>query len=177
MKKLFILLLVLVMLLTLFTACGTYDETPDDTTDGTTDTPDDSTDGPDKPTAKRLSTPIVTISDDGVASWDALEGAVSYSIAIGTDEQYDEYRQTATRFQLSDGDTVKVKAIGNGTTTTDSHYSKGKTYIAILPTAFTSISEMADVPLNKAYRVQGTVCAVGNANLLLTDNDSNFLYV
>ena len=177
MKKLFILLLVLVMLLTLFTACRPSDETPDDTTDGTTDTPDDSTDGPDKPTAKRLSTPIVTISDDGVASWDAVEGAVSYSIAIGTYEQYDEYRQTATRFQLSDGDTVKVKAIGNGTTTTDSHYSKGKTYIAILPTAFTSISEMADVPLNKAYRVQGIVCAVGNANLLLTDNDSNFLYV
>ena len=177
MKKLLILLFVLGLTFALLVGCDrqTTENPQDDVTDSPTDKPDD--DSEDEPIARRLDTPIVTISDDGLATWDPIDGAIYYSVAIGTSESFVEYRQSANDFQLKDGDAIRVMALGNGTTTLDSHYSKEKIYTSVIPTELTPLADMASVPFNKLYLVKGIVCAAGESNLLLTDNDSSFLYV
>lgn len=80
----------------------------------------------DKAPAK-LSTPVVTVDDKGVASWLEVENASGYAYVIGNGEE------TATNnlsVNLADGQSIKVKAKGDGKNYTDSDFSEVKTYTA-----------------------------------------------
>lgn len=80
----------------------------------------------DKAPAKLL-TPVVTIDDKGVASWLEVENASGYAYVIGDGEE------TATdnlSVNLADGQSIKVKAKGDGKNYTDSDFSEVKTYTA-----------------------------------------------
>ena len=80
----------------------------------------------DKAPAK-LSTPVVTVDDKGVASWLEVENASGYAYVIGDGEE------TATdnlSVNLADGQSIKVKAKGDGKNYTDSDFSEVKTYTA-----------------------------------------------
>ena len=73
----------------------------------------------------KLSTPVVSISSTGLASWSVVPNAVSYIYKIngGT-----EIATGVTAVQLTNGQSIVVKAVGNGTTYLDSDYSTSKTY-------------------------------------------------
>lgn len=80
----------------------------------------------DKAPAKLL-TPVVTVDDKGVASWLEVENASGYAYVIGDGEE------TATNnlsVNLADGQSIKVKAKGDGKNYTDSDFSEVKTYTA-----------------------------------------------
>lgn len=96
-----------------YTAGGTVVNPPDD---------DDN-----KDTKTKLTAPIVTIDEAGVASWAAVEHASGYAYKIdgGT-----ETPTTALKVTIFDGESITVKAVGDGVTYTDSDYSASKTYTA-----------------------------------------------
>lgn len=73
---------------------------------------------------KQLATPQVTINGDGVARWSAVPNATSYKCNVNG-----EIHETmCTVWQLKDGETVTVQAVGNGTTYKNSMWSTPKTY-------------------------------------------------
>lgn len=83
------------------------------------------------PQPTKLGTPIVTISNTGLASWTAVANASSYVYKINSGA---EAPTTATSLQLTDGQSIVVKAVGDGTNYTDSDYSASRTYTANTPT-------------------------------------------
>ncbi len=86
-----------------------------------------------------LAMPTVTITNN-VASWTAVEGATGYVYKIseyGVETQTSEYSVT-----LVHGQTIYVKAIGNGKTILDSQWSAPKTYVA--PTLATPVVSLSD---------------------------------
>lgn len=72
----------------------------------------------------KLSTPAVTISAEGLASWTAIANAVKYKVMINGQER----EITGTSIQLSPNDTIMVKAIGDGEQYLDSNYSMSRKY-------------------------------------------------
>ena len=83
-----------------------------------------------KPTT--LATPVVTISNSGVASWNAIENALGYKYKI------DDGAETATgnlSVKLSNGQQIAVKAVGDNVTVFDSQYCEPETYTAPEPPA------------------------------------------
>lgn len=75
--------------------------------------------------SNQLATPVVTVNENGVASWEKVENADGYVYQIDDGEE----RQTAKlSVQLEDGQSIKVKALGDGETYTDSAYSASVTY-------------------------------------------------
>ena len=88
------------------------------------ETPDEP-DTPVTPDPVTLDAPVVTL-DGAVASWNAVANASGYAYTInGT-----EYTTTATSVTLTDGQTITVKAVGNGTEYLDSAWSNAVTYTA-----------------------------------------------
>ncbi|MBR2970295.1 MAG: hypothetical protein IKC48_00650, partial [Clostridia bacterium] len=85
---------------------------------------------PEPEPATKLGTPVVTISASGLASWGEVANASSYAYKIngGT-----EIATSATAVQLSSGQSIQVKAVGDGTNYTDSDYSVSQTYTASTP--------------------------------------------
>ena len=84
------------------------------------------TDGQDSaPQPVKLDTPSVTVSGTGLASWSAVTNASGYVYKIngGT-----ETATSATSLQLTNGQSITVKAVGDGTNYSDSDYSTIKTY-------------------------------------------------
>ena len=84
--------------------------------------------GPAQPT--KLATPSVSISASGLAVWQAVANADGYVYKINGGA---EVPTTVTSVQLTDGQSITVKAVGNGSTYTDSDYSAAKTYTASGP--------------------------------------------
>ncbi len=82
------------------------------------------------PQPTKLDTPNVTISSEGLASWTAVSNASSYVYKINGGA---ETPTTATSVQLTDGQSIVVKAVGDGTNYTDGDYSASKTYTAGTP--------------------------------------------
>ena len=82
---------------------------------------------PEDPTPVKLGTPVVTISENGVASFSAVENATGYIYKINDGN---EISTTETSVQLANGDRIVVKAVGDGANFTDSDYSEEKTYTA-----------------------------------------------
>ncbi len=89
-------------------------------------TPGNAGDGGNTPgQATRLGTPFVSISDSGLASWNSVSGALGYTYKIngGT-----ERNTTATSVQLAEGQSIVVKAVGDGVLYSDSNYSNSQTF-------------------------------------------------
>ncbi len=76
---------------------------------------------------KTLATPFVSLSDSGLASWAAIENASGYTYKIDGGA---EKNTTSLSVQLTDGQQIQVKAVGDGTNYTDSSYSSAQTYTA-----------------------------------------------
>ncbi|MDE7454389.1 MAG: hypothetical protein K2M64_01000, partial [Clostridia bacterium] len=93
-------------------------------------------------TSTTLATPEVTIDNDGVASWKAIEGAVRYIYKIGNGNEIST-TDTEIMGSLDDGDSITVKAIGDGSKYMDSEWSTPKTYTA--PTMTTLASPVVTV--------------------------------
>ena len=62
---------------------------------------------PEAPVA--LAVPVVTIDEDGVAKWDAVEHASGYAYKISDGEEQTTDKTSVT---LTDGQTIEVKALG-----------------------------------------------------------------
>ena len=75
----------------------------------------------------KLTTPTVTIGAGGTTTWDAVSNAVKYAYVKNGGQPVETSNRSVS---LTDGDTIKVKAIGNGTTYVDSDYSAVQTYEA-----------------------------------------------
>lgn len=73
----------------------------------------------------KLATPSVSISASGLAVWQAVANADGYVYKIDGGA---ETPTTATSVQLTDGQSITVKAVTSGSTYTDSDYSASKTY-------------------------------------------------
>jgi len=79
--------------------------------------------------ARTLPAPEVTIDKDGVASWKAIEGATGYGYKIGNGNEITT-QKTEIDGTLGDGDSIVVRALGDGKKFLDSVYSEKKTYTA-----------------------------------------------
>ena len=79
---------------------------------------------------KQLDTPVVTISDEGEASWTADPNAIGYVYIIdnGSETPTDD-----TSVQLTDGQAISVQALGDGVNYTNSEFSTPKPYTATKP--------------------------------------------
>ncbi|MBR4800738.1 MAG: Ig-like domain-containing protein [Clostridia bacterium] len=147
-----LLIIVLTLSACLFVACGKNDSapapsgevtpgggdtTPGGDTPGGDDTPggggntnpggDDTPGGgggtPSTPT--KLATPVVSVDNTGLVSWADIANASGYKVDVnGTVTNY------SRPVSLLDGETVKVKAVGDGTNYSDSDWSRAVTYHA-----------------------------------------------
>ena len=83
------------------------------------------TDGNSPQQPVKLGTPNVTVSGTGLASWSAIANASGYAYKIngGT-----ETATNATSVQLTNGQSITVKSVGDGTNYIDSDYSTSKSY-------------------------------------------------
>ena len=110
------------------TTKGTNDTSSltDKPTDKATDAPTDKpTDKPSSDVVKtKLAAPVVTLSEDGLASWEAVENASGYAYSLNGTERATQ----KTSYQLYDGDTFKVMALGDEENYLDSDYSNEVTY-------------------------------------------------
>ena len=79
------------------------------------------------PEPQKLATPTVTISDEGLASWEAVANASGYTYKINDGA---ETTITTTSVQLTDKDSIVVKALGDGENYLDSDYSVSQQYDA-----------------------------------------------
>ena len=77
------------------------------------------------PQATKLGTPTVTISGSGLASWNAVPNANGYVYKINNGN---ETSISVTQIQLTDGQSITVKAVGDGINYLDSDFSTSKTY-------------------------------------------------
>ena len=71
-----------------------------------------------------LAAPVVIVSEEGLASWEAVANATGYIYKLNGKEM----ATLKTSLQLEDGDTLQVKAKGNGKEFLDSDYSAEVTY-------------------------------------------------
>lgn len=74
---------------------------------------------------KTLDTPLVTISEDGVASWEKVKHADGYAYKINNESAV---KTDELEVQLEYGDSIRVKALGDGEKYDDSKYSARLTY-------------------------------------------------
>ena len=77
------------------------------------------------PEAVQLSKPVVTVDETGLATWEAVENAVSYAFKVNDGA---EVVTSVRNYRLTEGDSIVVKAKGNGVTFVDSEYSDAVTY-------------------------------------------------
>ncbi len=82
------------------------------------------------PAAKpqKLSTPVVTLTDN-VATWSADANADKFEISLDGDLSYVD--NSATSQTLTDGQTFKVRAVGDGSSYSTSDWSNSVTYTAV----------------------------------------------
>ena len=74
-----------------------------------------------------LAVPEITVSDSGVAQWGGVEHAIAYVYVVdGGGEKQTQER----RVLLSDGQSVRVKAVGDGKEYADSEFSQPKQYVS-----------------------------------------------
>ena len=127
-----------------------------------------------QPQPTKLGKPTVTIDGNGVASWTAVVNASSYAYKIngGT-----EVSTTALSVQLSSGQTIVVKAVGDGENYLDGDYSDGKTYTQNIPPQTTAPTYLG-ITASKEEPNEGTAqinsSAVYNGSLSLNDALKNY---
>lgn len=119
------------------------------------------------PQPTKLSTPVVTINANGLASWEAIPNALSYTTKInGTESQTNDLAK-----QLADGDTIQVKANGNGTTYSDSDFSAVKTYNASAPQPAQLDTPIVTIDEDGMARWEAVENAVGYKYVKNTDSE------
>lgn len=94
-----------------YTAGGTVINPPDNPTDDKT----------------KLATPVVTIDEDGIATWAEVQNASGYAYKVDDGDATPTVTRQVTLF---DGESIAVKAVGDGVNYTDSDYSAKQTYTA-----------------------------------------------
>jgi len=118
-----ILLLVLTLLCSIFilASCGIG---------GGNNNGDDPTPTPTPPTPTKLTAPTVVLTDY-TATWSADVSADKFEISIDGNLSYIE--NSVTSRKLTDGQTFKIRAIGDGTNYTNSDWSNSVTYVKPIP--------------------------------------------
>lgn len=81
---------------------------------------------PDKPQYVFLDVPSVAISTDGTAQWNKVENAIGYKYIINDGFAV---QTTDLSLKLNEGQSIRVKAVGDKETYLDSEYSQAKTYL------------------------------------------------
>ena len=107
--KVILLVSVLIIAILGLVACGEKDETPT--------------------SPETLKTPVLFINEN-VVYWDADSDAEKFELSI--DGVITQVKNTITSKELSDGQTLKVRAIGDGVSFTTSDWSKAVTYEALV---------------------------------------------
>ena len=107
---------------------NTGDNSGDNTGDNTGDNSGDNSgnnSGNTTPDPVALAAPVVTVSADGAATWQAVTGATGYRYKIN-----DGTVQTTTNalVTLHSGESLTVQAVGDGVATADSAWSEAVTY-------------------------------------------------
>jgi uncharacterized repeat protein (TIGR02543 family) len=132
-----------------------------------------------------LDTPVVNISEDGVAYWAAVPHAEGYVYAIDDGE---EHSTDELSMLLTLGQRIVVKAVGDNITYADSNYSVSKVYGTVEYIEPTPISDILEIGNNLAanaqtteeYYVRGRITSIDSTiygNLYLEDEAGNVLYV
>lgn len=114
-----------------------------------------------------LAVPVVTIDYDGVASWGSVENAVGYIYRIdGRDNSTDR-----NAVQLSDGQSIRVKAVGDGERYSDSNWSKVETFIKTyeLNTPAVTIAEDGTASWEKIEHATKYTVKIGDGETDTTD--------
>ena len=78
-----------------------------------------------KSNAEKLKTPSITLEGD-VATWQSNEKADKFEISLDGSLFYLE--NSVTSKKLTDGQTIKIRAVGDGVTTLTSDWSNAVTY-------------------------------------------------
>ena len=81
-------------------------------------------------TPQKLSAPVVTLTDN-VATWEADSNADKFEISLDGNLSYVE--NSVTSKTLTDGQTLKVRAVGDGSAFSTSDWSNSVTYTAATP--------------------------------------------
>ena len=84
----------------------------------------------DPTTPQKLSTPVITLTEN-VASWEGDSNADKFEISLDGNLSYVE--NTVTSKILIDGQTLKVRAVGDGNAYSTSDWSNSVTYTASKP--------------------------------------------
>ena len=131
-----------------------------------------------------LTAPTLSISSSGLASWSSVTGAVGYRYILNGG---DAISTTATSLQLENGDSIKVMAVGNGSSYLDSAYGSEKTFTkaqATLSTIAEILAEGALLADGEQTEIEFTVCGVITSvvqptygNMYIQDDAGNTLYV
>ena len=148
-----ILLLALTLLCSIFilASCGSG---------GGNNNGDDPTPTPTPSTPTKLTAPTVVLTDD-TATWSADASADKFEISIDGNLSYIE--NSVTSKKLSDGQTFKIRAIGDGTNYTNSDWSNSVTYVKPIP-KYTITWKNGDTVLETDTEVsEGTVPAYDGA--------------
>lgn len=161
-----ILLLVLTLLCSIFilASCGGG---------GGNNNGDDPTPTPTPPTPTKLTAPAVVLTDD-TATWSADVSADKFEISIDGNLSYIE--NSVTSRKLTDGQTFKIRAIGDGTKYTNSDWSNSVTYERPIP-KYTITWKNGDTVLETDTEVsEGTVPTYDGAEPTKVA-DSQYSYV
>ena len=119
----------------------------------------------------KLSTPVVSISEDGLASWKMVDGASGYVYKITDEALY----TTDLFVKLNDGESIIVKAVGDVTLYTDSDYSEKVTYNAPQPeptklqTPVVTIDENGVASWENIQNASGYTVSVNGSETTITD--------
>jgi 2',3'-cyclic-nucleotide 2'-phosphodiesterase (5'-nucleotidase family) len=113
----------------------------------------------------KLDIPVITISNDGVASWDSVSKATKYVYMIDDKEEIETNNLSV---QLEEGQFIKVKAIGDGNKIIDSNYSKGYYYIS-------NVTKINDLTSDEEYSVFGSVVGINNSGFIVADDEGYVL--
>ena len=125
-----------------------------------------------KPYPVKLATPVVTIDENGVAKWNAVENASGYKYVIDNAEAV---ATTETSVTLGKNQTIKVMAAGDGENYLDSDYSEAKTYEVVpqkLATPVVTIDENGVAKWNAVENASGYKYVIDNAEAVATTETS-----
>ena len=123
--------------------------------------------------AIKLDTPIVDLTDD-IATWDADDLADKFEISIDGNLSYIE--NSVTSRKLVDGQTFKIRAIGDGTNYTNSDWSNSVTYVKPV-SKYTITWKNGDTVLETDTEVSEGSVPVYNGTTPIKTADAQYSYV
>lgn len=114
------------------------------------------------PQLPKLDTPTVTIDSDGIATWNVVDNALYYIYVIN---EGDEKPTSLRRVELSNKQSIKVKAVSGNEDYADSDFSEYKTY------------KKATIQISKLNTPQVTINGDGIATWNDIANAQYYVYV